>query len=82
MTSVKENIQKRCAFLISIGLLGFFAFVCLPWIESQLIPKEMKQLIEQKDISPANLFYSESAVSSEAIYKLENKLVSANQSEK
>ena len=82
MTSVADNIQKRCAFLISIGLLGLFAFVCLPWIESQLIPEEMKQLIEQKDISPAHLFYSESAVSSEAIFNLENKLISGNRSEK
>jgi hypothetical protein len=82
MTSEVDNIQKRYAFLISIGMLVLFAFVCVPWIESQIIPEEMQQLIEQKDISPANLFYTESPLSSEAIYRLESKLDSATQLEK
>ena len=69
----KTHIQKRVSFLLWCYLLGIFIFICVPWIEEQLIPADMKQVIEEKEINPAHLFYTESAASSDAIYDLVGK---------
>lgn len=75
----KINIQKIPAFIIAIVMLSFFLMVCIPWMEKQLIPSEMKMIMEEKEINPAHLFYSESAVSGEAIFDLQKDLIRQNE---
>jgi hypothetical protein len=70
----RTNMQKIRAFILAIGALCMFLMVCVPWIEKQLIPEEMRMLMEAKEINPAHLFYSESSASGEAIFDLRQEM--------
>jgi hypothetical protein len=70
----KTNMQKIRAFILAIGALCMFLMVCVPWIEKQIIPREMRILMESKEINPAHLFYTESSASGEAIFDLQKEM--------
>ncbi len=57
---MKISIRKYLLFILGISVIGFFCLVFAPWLNEQYLPSKFRQEINNRNIDPTHLFYTES----------------------
>ena len=66
---MQKRAKQYIGLLTAVVGLGSLVFFILPVIQKVLVPAQYLEIIENQDIDPTSLFYSESEASFEIYYE-------------